>query len=157
MLSDSCGNLPICHLVNGFNSNYPPTERFTRKTFFEFDLCLAGTKCQDGLPGTQLWDQMKVEGRISLNAFPEDWKYYTLTYPVARYKHLSLDGIIQEMISCNRNFYSTPRILRRVCGNVWQRRAPLISFVGNLSCRSNIRVDCEAYANFKCQRGDRFD
>jgi radical SAM superfamily enzyme YgiQ (UPF0313 family) len=109
------------------------------------------------LPGTRLWDQMKVEGRIALNAFPEDWKYYTLTYPVARYKHLSLDGIIQEMISCNRSFYSMPRILRRVCSNVLQRRAPLISFVGNLSYRSNIRVDCKAYANFKCQRGNRYD
>ena len=109
------------------------------------------------LPGTHLWDQMKVEGRIALNAFPDDWKYYTLTYPVARYKHLSLDGIIQEMIACNRNFYSMPRILRRVCSNVLQRRAPLISLVGNLSYRSNIRVNCKAYANFKCQRGNRYD
>jgi radical SAM superfamily enzyme YgiQ (UPF0313 family) len=106
------------------------------------------------LPGTRLWDQMKVEDRIALNTFPEDWKYYTLTYPVARYKHLSLDGIIQEMISGNRNFYSLPRILRRVCRNVLQRRAPLISFVGNLSYRSNIRVDCKAYADFKSQRGN---
>jgi hypothetical protein len=100
---------------------------------------------------------MKLEGRIALNAFPEDWKYYTLTYPVARYKHLSLAGIIQEMISCNRVFYSMPRILRRVCNNLLQRRAPLISFVGNLSYRSNIRVDCEAYAHFKRQRGNRYD
>jgi radical SAM superfamily enzyme YgiQ (UPF0313 family) len=109
------------------------------------------------LPGTRLWDQMNADGRIALDAFPEDWKYYTLTYPVARYKHLSLDGVIQEMISCNRYFYSMPRILRRVCSNVWQRRAPLISFVSNMSFRSNIRVECKAYANFKCQRGNRYD
>ncbi len=55
------------------------------------------------LPGTRLWDQMKAEDRIALDAFPEDWKYYTLTFPVARYKHLSLDAIIEEMISCNRD------------------------------------------------------
>ncbi len=109
------------------------------------------------LPGTRLWDQMKADGRIALNALPEDWKYYTLTYPVARYRHLSLDGAIQEMISCNRDFYSRVRVLRRLCSNVWQRRAPLISFVGNLSYRSNIRVDCKAYADFKCQRGNRYD
>jgi len=106
------------------------------------------------LPGTRLWDQMKADGRIALSAFPEDWKYYTLTYPVARYRHLSLDAVIQEMISCNRHFYSMPRVLRRLCSNVWQRRAPLISFVGNLSYRSNIRVDCKAYADFKSQRGN---
>jgi len=106
------------------------------------------------LPGTRLWDQMKSEGRIALDAFPEDWKYYTLTFPVARYKHLSLDGIIQEMISCNRNFYSLPRILRRVGSNFWQSRKPLISLVGNLSFRGNLRVACKAYADFKRQRGN---
>ncbi len=106
------------------------------------------------LPGTRLWDQMSADGRIALNAFPEDWKYYTLTYPVARYRHLSLDCVLQEMIVCNRHFYSMPRVLRRMCSNVWQRRAPLISFVGNLSYRSNIRVDCKAYADFKSQRGN---
>ena len=106
------------------------------------------------LPGTRLWEQMKSEGRIALDTFPEDWKYYTLTFPVARYKHLSQDGIIEEMISCDRNFYSMSRILRRVCSNLWQRRKPLISLVGNLSYRSNIRVDCKAYADFKLQRGN---
>jgi len=48
------------------------------------------------LPGTRLWDQMKAEGRIALDTFPEDWKYYTLTFPVARYRHLSLAAIIDE-------------------------------------------------------------
>ena len=109
------------------------------------------------LPGTRLWDQMKSEGRIALDAFPEDWKYYTLTYPVARYKHLSLDDIIHEMISCSREFYSMPRILGRVCRNLWGRRKPLISLAGNLSYRSNIRVDCAAYADFKRQRGNGHD
>ena len=105
------------------------------------------------LPGTRLWDQMKAEGRIALDEFPDDWKYYTLTFPVARYKHFSLNGIIQEMISCNRDFYSMPRILRRMCRNVWQRREPLISLVGNLSFRSNHRRACKAYADFQRQRG----
>ena len=100
---------------------------------------------------------MKAEDRIALGAFPEDWKYYTLTFPVARYKHLSLDGVIQEMMSCNRNFYSLPRILRRVCKNLWGRRQPLISLVGNLSYRSNLRLDRQAYADFKCQRGNTHD
>ena len=61
------------------------------------------------LPGTRLWDQMKAEDRIALNAFPENWEYYTLTFPVARYRHLSLDDIIEEMLACDRNFYSMPR------------------------------------------------
>jgi radical SAM superfamily enzyme YgiQ (UPF0313 family) len=104
------------------------------------------------LPGTRLWDQMKLEDRIPLNAFPEDWKYYTLTFPVARYKHLSLDAVIEEMITCDRSFYSMPRILRRVWGNLWRRRHPLISLMSNLSYRSNLQLNCKAYADFKVQR-----
>jgi radical SAM superfamily enzyme YgiQ (UPF0313 family) len=107
------------------------------------------------LPGTRLWDQMRVEDRIALDAFPEDWSYYTLTFPVARYKHLTLDGVIEEMLTCDRNFYSRSRILRRVCRNLWEYRKPLITLVGNLTYRSNLRVNCKAYADFKRQRGNR--
>lgn len=109
------------------------------------------------LPGTRLWEQMKSQDRIALDAFPDDWKYYTLTFPVARYKHLSLDGIIEEMISCDRTFYSMPRILRRMWGSLWQRRKPLITLVGNLSFRTTLRLNCKAYADFKRQRGNRRD
>jgi radical SAM superfamily enzyme YgiQ (UPF0313 family) len=109
------------------------------------------------LPGTRLWDKMKSEDRIAFETFPEDWKYYTLTFPVARYKHLSLDGIIEEMLSCDRNFYSMPRILRRVWSNLWQQRKPLISLVGNLSYRSNLRLNRKAYADFKRQWGKKCD
>jgi hypothetical protein len=87
--------------------------------------------------------------------FPEDWKYYTLNLPVARFKHFSLDGIIQEMVTCNRDFYSLPRITRRVWASLWQRRKPLFSLVGNLSARGNIRLGCRAYADFMRERGTR--
>jgi len=101
------------------------------------------------LPGTRLWDQMQSEDRIALDAFPEDWNYYTLNLPVARYKHFTLDGIFEEMMSCGRNFYSMPRVLRRLWSNVWQRRKPLISLVANFSYKRNFRLDCTAYADFK--------
>jgi radical SAM superfamily enzyme YgiQ (UPF0313 family) len=85
------------------------------------------------LPGTRLWDQMTSEDRIALDTFPEDWKYYTLTFPVARYKKLSLEGVIEEMISCDQDFYSMQRILHRVWSSLWQRRKALISLVGKIS------------------------
>ncbi|MHC4100194.1 MAG: B12-binding domain-containing radical SAM protein, partial [Planctomycetota bacterium] len=109
------------------------------------------------LPGTRLRDHMESEGRIALDTFPEDWKYYTLTFPVARYQHLSVNQIIEEMISCDRHFYSLPRILRRVGGNVWRRRRPLLTLVGNLSYRRNCRLDRKAYADYKRQHGHRHD
>jgi radical SAM superfamily enzyme YgiQ (UPF0313 family) len=107
------------------------------------------------LPGTRLWDQMKSQRRIALDTFPQDWKYYTLTFPVARYKHLSLDSIIEEMVSCDRNFYSMPRILCRALTNLWCRRQPLITLIGNLSYRRNLRLNDKAYTDFKTYSNNR--
>jgi radical SAM superfamily enzyme YgiQ (UPF0313 family) len=109
------------------------------------------------LPGTQLWEQMKSQGRIALDRFPEDWKYYTLSFPIARYKYLSMEGIIKEMLCCEQDFYSMPHILRRVWCNLRRFREPLITLVGNLSYRSNIRHDAEVYSEFRRHCGSRGD
>jgi radical SAM superfamily enzyme YgiQ (UPF0313 family) len=109
------------------------------------------------LPGTQLWDKMARERRLAVDDFPRDWQYYTLTFPVARYRHLSLDQVTDEMDQCGRKFYSIPRIIRRAARSLWQRRGLLISLVASLSYRSNLRVDRQAYAEFKRARGSRYE
>jgi hypothetical protein len=53
------------------------------------------------------------------------------------------------MMSCDRDFYSMQRILRRVWSSFWQRRKALISLVGNFSYRNNRRLNRKAYADFK--------
>ena len=70
---------------------------------------------------------------------------------------MSLDEISAEMLSCDRTFYSLPRILRRVWGNLYGRRQPLISLVGNLSYRRNIQLNCKSLTTFKRYLGDRHD
>jgi radical SAM superfamily enzyme YgiQ (UPF0313 family) len=105
------------------------------------------------LPGTRLWDRMRSEGRVALHHYPGDWDYYTLGFPVARHKAFSQDAIFQEMVSCNRAFYSIPSVLRRTLRNAWQRRAPLVNLVANLSYRRNFRLDCRTYAGFRRERG----
>ena len=107
------------------------------------------------LPGTRLWEQMKSEGRVFLDDFPGDWTYFTLMLPVARYKHLSLSAVMDEMQSCNRDFYSLPRILRRAWCNLWRRRMPLFTLVGNLSFRRNTQLEPAMYADFKSHLGSR--
>ena len=107
------------------------------------------------LPGTQLWGKMVAEQRLAVDDFPLDWKYYTLTFPVAHYRHLSLDQVIAEMDQCGRKFYSIPRILGRAGRSLWQRRGLLISLVASLSYRSNLRVDRHAYAEFTRAQGSR--
>jgi len=108
------------------------------------------------LPGTRLWEKMKSGDRIALDAFPEDWKYYTLTYPVARYKHLSLDDVLQEMITCNHTFYSLPRVLRRIWSSVRHYRKPWLSIIGNFSSRGNIRLAHRLYEVYRRQVWDKF-
>jgi radical SAM superfamily enzyme YgiQ (UPF0313 family) len=149
--------LVVGSFIIGLDMDEPGIGRRIAETASQYGVDILNVLFLTPLPGTRLWDQMKSQDRIALNAFPGDWKYYTLTFPVARYKHLSLEGSIEEMISCDRTFYSIPRIIRRVWGSLWQRRKPLISLVSNLSYRSNIRVESDAYANFKRQRGNGDD
>jgi radical SAM superfamily enzyme YgiQ (UPF0313 family) len=108
------------------------------------------------LPGTRLWGEMEEEGRIPLDRFPDDWKYYTLTYPVGRYRGLSLEAVIDEMTSCNRRFYASARIAWRIARSICQRRNPLLSLVPNLSSRRNSQLLARAYAEFKRELGERF-
>ncbi len=111
------------------------------------------TTCAGPLPGTRLWDQMKAQGRIAADAFPGDWDYFTLSFPVARYKHLSWTRILQEMDTCNRRFYTIARICQRLWNNLSQRRAPLFLLASNLSFRRNIRTDRHLYKKLDVLRG----
>jgi radical SAM superfamily enzyme YgiQ (UPF0313 family) len=107
------------------------------------------------LPGTRLWDQMTAEGRLVLDDFPQDWQYYTLTFPVAQYTHLSQDQAIEEMLACDHHFYAWPRVLGRVWTSVWQRRQPLINLFGSLSYRRNLQLNRTAYAQLRRAYAER--
>jgi len=141
--------------IIGLDIDEPGIGKHVAKTASQYGVDHLNALFLTPLPGTRLWDQMENDGRIVFNSFPDDWKYYTLTYPVAQYKHLSLDDISEDMLSCDRTFYSMPRILRRVWNNIWGRRQPLISLVGNLSYRKNLQLNIEAYKEFKHHQGYR--
>lgn len=104
------------------------------------------------LPGTRLWDDLESQGRIATDVFPEDWQYYTLTFPVARYQRFTSADLAREMESCDRTFYSLPNTLRRVWGSLWHRRRPLIAIVANLSYRKNLRQSQKHCCDFLAAR-----
>jgi len=143
--------------IIGLDADEPGISRRIAETATRYGVDHLNVLFLTPLPGTRLWDQMKSQGRIPLDVFPRDWKYYTLTYPVARYPRLSVDAIIEEMVSCNGTFYSVPRILRRVCHSCWHRRRSLVNLAGNLSYRGNLHRAAEAYASFRRQWGNRDD
>jgi radical SAM superfamily enzyme YgiQ (UPF0313 family) len=107
------------------------------------------------LPGTRLWDQMRDEDRITLNDFPQDWQQYTMGFPVARYKHLSVDQSIDEVERCNGLFYSLPRTILRVGRDLVERRQPVRSLVTNLVYRKNARLSLAAHAAFRREQAGR--
>lgn len=105
------------------------------------------------LPGTRLWDSMESQGRIAVNHFPEDWRYYTLSFPVARYGRLSWEQLVREMDDCCRAFYAPGRILRRVLNSFRHGRSALIMLVANLSYRRNYSADLRGLRTLDFSRG----
>jgi hypothetical protein len=59
---------------------------------------------------------------------------------------LCLDEVMER---CDRGFYSRPRILRRVWSNLWQRRKPWLSLVGNLSYGRNLQLNRTDHRGFR--------
>jgi radical SAM superfamily enzyme YgiQ (UPF0313 family) len=106
------------------------------------------------LPGTDLWKAMEADGRITDREFPEDWEFYTLSFPVGRYRHLSREQIIREMDACNRKFYSIRGIMRRVGRNVWKRHNIALSLISSLSYRNNGRLHRSVLDEFN-RRGNQ--
>jgi radical SAM superfamily enzyme YgiQ (UPF0313 family) len=110
------------------------------------------------LPGTGLWDDMKAKDRIILNDTPGDWRYFTLTFPVARFNHLTWSDMIAEKDVCYRTFYTYFKILQRVFNGIYQRRNPFPILFNNLIYRINtLRLDRKAYRKFDASPGDRVE
>lgn len=97
------------------------------------------------LPGTRLWEQMKLQNRIAANNFPDDWQFYTLGFPTAHYKNFTWSAIVREMVCCERRFYSFRQVLGRVMGSIVRRRQPVLTMVSNLSYCSNVRLERGVY------------
>jgi radical SAM superfamily enzyme YgiQ (UPF0313 family) len=149
--------LVVGSFVIGLDIDGPGIGRRVAETASRYGVDMLNALFLTPLPGTRLWEQMNAENRIILNEFPADWAHYTLGFPVARYKHLSVDDCIDEVDTCNQDFYSMPRIVRRVGRDLWGRRQPLRSLVSNLAYRSNAQLSSAAHADFKRDQGKRFD
>jgi radical SAM superfamily enzyme YgiQ (UPF0313 family) len=149
------GILVVASFIIGLDIDKPGIGKRIAATADQYGVDYLNVLFLTPLPGTQLWDQMTSQGRIALDNFPEDWKYYTLTFPVARYKHLSVDSIIEEMLCCDWEFYSISNILQRVWTNLWRRRIPIVTLVGNLTYRNNLPFSNRTLTEFRRRCADR--
>ena len=126
--------------IMGLDTDRPGIGRQIFDAACEYGIDVLNVLFLTPLPGTRLWDQMKSQDRIAADNFPDDWQYYTLGYPTAHYKNFSWPALVEEMNSCDRQFYSRWRIFRRVAMNFLRRRRPLLSLASSLSYRKNARI-----------------
>jgi len=138
--------LVVGSFIIGLDSDRPGVGRLIAEAAGRYGVDNMNVLFLTPLPGTRLWKQLKAEDRIAMGAFPDDWKYYTLNYPVARYKYLSSGQVVREMNDCNGTFYSAANILCRLGRNVLDGRNPLFSLVGNLTSRRNSMLFARVYA-----------
>jgi len=149
------GILVAGSFIIGLDSDEPGIGRLIADTADRIGVDYANVLFLTPLPGTRLWEEMASQDRIALDEFPEDWSYFTLTYPVAHYRGLTRKEATGEMLSCARQFYSVPRILRRFYRSIWRRQNALIGLVGNLSYRKNYLLDRSKLDDFASRHGRR--
>lgn len=135
------GILVVGSFIMGLDADKPGIGREIAEAARQYGVDFINVLFLTPLPGTTLWQKMESEGRVIFHTFPRDWRYYTLTYPVARYRHMSWAEIIDENEACYRTFYSYLRIISRVVSSLWQIRMPfrtLLSLGANLTMRDNM-------------------
>jgi radical SAM superfamily enzyme YgiQ (UPF0313 family) len=147
------GILVAGSFIIGLENDEPGIGRLIADTAERIGVDFTNAMFLTPLPGTRLWEEMSAQGRILLDEFPEDWRYFTLTYPVARFTGLTPDEATREMLSCSKRFYSIPRVLRRVWRNLWRGQSVMIGLVGNLSFRRNSQIDSYKLAEFESRYG----
>jgi len=147
------GILVVGSFILGLDSDTPGIGRRIAEAGIGYGVDMLNVLFLTPLPGTKLWDKMQSENRLAANDYPHDWRYYTLTFPVAKYKQLTQAQIIAEMVACDGMFYSPWRIIRRVLGALWRGR-PIISLVGNLSYLSSLKSNHRAYQKFARRHGE---
>ena len=116
--------LVVGSFIIGLDVDTAGIGRRTAEAARQYGVDILNTLFLTPLPGTRLWDQMTAEGRIVLDRFPQDWQYYTLTFPVARYAHLTQEQAIEEMVACGRTSIRSRASWAasgRTCGNAASR------------------------------------
>ncbi len=137
--------LVVGSFIMGLDSDRPGVGRMIAEAAGRYGVDNINVLFLTPLPGTRLWKQLEAEGRIVMNSFPDDWKFYTLNYPVARYKHLTTDQIIREMTECNGTFFSPLNIGARLGQTLLAGRNPVYGLMSNLTSRRNSRRFAEVH------------
>lgn len=144
------GILVLGSFIMGLDTDRPGIGKKIARAARAYGVDMASVLFLTPLPGTQLYREMERDGRIAANRYPDDWQYYTLGYPVARYKHFTWAALVQEMDDFNRSFYSIGAIMRRTLRIAVRSRSllrGLVGFVVNWGYRTSHAYHQRVYAS----------
>ncbi len=131
----------IGSFIVGIDTDEKGIGEMSAKTCVHYGLDAANIMVLTPLPGTELYKEMDQQGRIVACNYPEDWKYYTLCHPVAKYANFTWTELMEEVDRFSDVFYTHGRITRRIlrlCTRFW--RSPLalrVGIIANLTYRFN--------------------
>lgn len=135
------GILVAGSFIMGLDSDRPGVADVIASAAEQYGVDAANLLILTPLPGTELYADMEREHRIRARNFPEDWQYYTLSQPVAAYKHFTWDELVRETGRFNDRFYALPRMAARALRMMrtgWRDpAAALAGVVSNLTYRNN--------------------
>ncbi|HKA52203.1 MAG TPA: radical SAM protein, partial [Candidatus Binatia bacterium] len=85
----SHGILIVGSFIMGIDTDHKGIGAVIARAADQYGIDMASVLILTPLPGTELYADLERQGRITANRYPEDWQYYTLAYPVARYQHFT--------------------------------------------------------------------
>jgi len=104
----------VAGVMFGFDGDGPEVFEQTLDFLRESRIELAQITPLTPLPGTELFNQLKREGRI----LTEDWSYYDFYHVVFKPKKMTPEELQAGTDEVVRRFYSTPAILKRASSSV---------------------------------------
>ena len=143
------GIVVVGSFIMGIDTDRPGIGETLALACEQYGIDVASIMILTPLPGTALYAEMKGENRIIADDYPQDWQYYTLSHPVASYKHFTWNELIQEMRTFNELYYSYPKILGRfvrTARNNSRRPSNAVrGLLANLSFRFSHLADRKVY------------
>jgi radical SAM superfamily enzyme YgiQ (UPF0313 family) len=129
--------------IIGIDNDRPGAAEMIISTVKECQIDAVSVSTLTPLPGTELYDQMANEERLTLTNYPKDWKYYNLVLPTCKFKNLNWSEIERERDQLYKGFLSKFKILisfLRTLMNTKDLRVSVIFLLFKLSAHRNWHI-----------------
>ena len=124
----AAGIVPYISIVLGFDHDTPASINETLNYLLTIKGALAAFFVLTPLPGTELFNQMKKQGRL----LHEDWSKYDASNIVFKPKQMTADELYRSYWKIYQEFFSLLNIGKRVVYHSAKARRPVFGFIASL-------------------------